>query len=121
MKVFTSLEEIKAVAEKFEAGKIVPKRILKGGKKENKMSHMVKWTRDVYRLQGVGGSNVFMADFNEEGPDYFIEISGNHDSLEFNGNPYGNAGNFFIGNKGISNQSQIDSINRRVFGLNVFN
>ena len=56
MKAFTSLEEIKAVAEKFKAGKIVPKRILKGSKKENKMSHMVRWSRDVYRLQGKGGS-----------------------------------------------------------------
>ena len=121
MKAFTSLDEIKAVSEKFEAGKIVPKRILKGGRYENKMSHMVKWSRDVYRLQGKGGSNVFMVDFSEDGPDHFIVITGCHKNLSFNGNPYGDGGNFFLGNFDGDIQRQIDSINRHVFGLQVFN
>ena len=120
MRVFNSIEEIKATAEKFTSGTIVPKRILRGGRKENKMSHMIKWTRDVYRLQGKCGKNVLLVDFTENGPNHFIEISGNHKNLEFKGNPYSKGGNFFIGNHDGDTQRQIDSINCHVFGLEVF-
>ena len=120
MKAFNSIEDIKSVAEKFKAGKIVPKRILKGGRKEKKMSHMIKWSTDVYRLAGKGGSNVFLVDFSESDVDHFMEISGNHKDLCFFGNPYGDGGNYFIGNFDGDTQKQLDSINHHVFGIKVF-
>lgn len=120
MKAFRSLEEIKEVAEKFTAGTIIPKRVLKGGLREKKVSHMLTWARDVYRLQGVS-CQVFVVDFSEEGPEYFAKLRGVHASLEFVGNPYGTGGNHFIGNLNLPAGEQLALVNKAVLGLQVCN
>ena len=117
MKQFTSIAEVKAVAEKFEAGRIVPKRILKGGTKERKVSHHLKFYRNVYRLQGVDCNNVLVCDFDEfYGKNHALELTGKYNGLTFKGNPYSNGCNLLIGNSTISNDEFLVNINNAVFG-----
>lgn len=116
MKMFKSLDEVKAVAEKFEAGKIIPARVIKGvDKKSRKAAHDLKFTIDVYRLRGVKGS-VFVCDFNGKEAKYFGELRGNHGDLAFVGNPYGNGPNLFIGNYERNEDEFLMDINQLVFG-----
>lgn len=114
--MFKSLDEVKAVSEKFEAGKIIPARIIKGvDKKSRKAACYLKFSIDVYRLNGVFGS-VLVCDLSGKNINYFAELLGKHDGLTFTGNPYGNGPNFFIGNCGRSDDEFLVDINQRVFG-----
>lgn len=118
MKQFTSIDEIKAVAEKFEAGKIIPARIIKGvDKKSRKASHYFKFYRNVYKISGINGDNILVCDFNEfSGKDHVLELTGKHNHLTFRGNPYGVGDNYFMGNYGISDDEFLADINNAVFG-----
>lgn len=117
--MFKSLDEVKAVAEKFEAGKIIPARVLKGmDKKSRNKAHKVKFFMNVYRLQGIDG-NVFVCDWKEGKPKFFIDASPERflfGDFCFKENPYGKGGNHFIGNLGINDDEFLANINRNVFG-----
>lgn len=117
--MFTSLEEVKAVAEKFEAGKIVPRRVFKiEGKGEKKARSDLLFARNLYRLSGKGGYHVFLCDFKEDlsGPEYFARLKGHHKNLNIQGASHGKSGNLFLGNLGISDDECLDNINKAVFG-----
>ena len=115
-KRFTSIEEAKAVAEKFTKGKIVPARVIKGCNRNTRVnSHKLKFGVDVYRISGVNG-NVFIYDCYEGGLEWVIDVSAFSGSLDIQGNPYGKGGNYFIGNYGICDESFLFSVNQAVFG-----
>lgn len=120
--MFTSLDQVKVVAEKFDARKIVPRRVLRiSGKGEKKARSNLVFTRNVYRLQGTGGYHVFLVDFKESpsAGNYFIELKGNYKNLHLQGKSYGKAGNHFIGNYGVSDDECLRNINQAVYGKKV--
>ena len=117
--MFKSLEEIKAVAEKFEAGKIVPRRVLTiKGKGEKKARKDLKFARNVYRVLSRDNAHVFLCDFSEDsgGGDYSIKLGGAHKNLEITGSSHGKKENRFVGNFDISNEQCLVNFNQAVFG-----
>lgn len=120
--MFTSLEEVKSVAEKFEAGKIVPRRVLYPvGKGEKRIRHKVKFMKNCYRLSGKNGFHVFLVDYNETGRanSIFIRVyAGKHfnSDLFLQGASHGKSGNLFYGNYDISDDECLAFINKAVFG-----
>ncbi|HEQ3514722.1 TPA: hypothetical protein VGT23_001381 [Vibrio cholerae] len=123
--MFNSLEEVKAVAEKFEAGKIVPNRVLKVQPK--KVSHLVVFYCDSYRLRGADGFDVFFCDFDktmnksESSPSYtqgpiHIKRGPLIKYMRVEGKTHGKSGNKFFGNVGISDDECLLLINQAVFG-----
>jgi hypothetical protein len=118
--VFKSLDQIKEIAEKFTAGKIVPSRVLKiYGKGKKKAKHNLVFVGNIYRILGYDNTHVFLIDFKEKelvDKDYFIKLHGEHKDLNIDGGSYGKKGNCFIGNNGISDEECLDSFNIAVFG-----
>ena len=117
--MFKSLEEIKAVSEKFVAGKIVPRRVLSiEGVGEKRARSDLKFTRNLYRVLGKNNTHVFLCDFDELGRDfdYFIQFRGNHKNLILRGASHNKSGNHFIGNYDCDNITCLDLFNQSVFG-----
>ena len=117
--MFKSLDEIKAVAEKFEAGKIVPRRVLKvEGKGERRARSNLIFTRTMYRVLGKNNVHVFLCDFKENSSDvhYCIELKGTHHNLDLCGSSHGKTGNHFIGNLGVDDGECLKLFNHSVFG-----
>lgn len=115
--MFKSIEEAKRVGEKFEAGKIVPARILKAADKSTKkLSHLLKFSCDVWRFSGADGVSVLLADCRDVG--HALNFMSKHrvDSAEFRGNPYGCNHNAFIGNADIDDVEWLSNLNKEVFG-----
>lgn len=120
--MFTSIDQVKVVAEKFEAGKIVPRRVLKCTPK--KLSHLVVFLCDTYKLSGQNGVDVFFCDFTSKiktrdetisyGP---IRIkNANVKKLRLEGVVYGKSGNQFIGNNSQPDDFVLRFINQSVYG-----
>lgn len=119
--MFKTIEEVKAVAEKFEAGKIVPRRVLTIiGKGEKKARSDLKFTRNVYRLAGCDRVMVYFIDYgegNSTAMNYFIYLSGKHKNLTLTGATHGKSMNHFIGNFETSDEKALELINEAVFGV----
>ncbi len=116
--MFKSFDEIKAVGEKFEAGKIIPNRVVKGtDRKGKKLKWCVKFGADMYRIQTHKGDHVFVIDFTSYKFESAAAIVINAPLFvgSFEGAPYGGV-NYFMGNYGIDNDEWLASINRKVFG-----
>ena len=117
--MYKSLEEIKLVAEKFEAGKIVPRRVLSiEGVGEKRARSDLNFTRNMYRVLGKNNIHVFLCDYDELGRDfeYCIQLRGNHKNLVIQGASHNKSGNHFIGNYDRDNTTCLDLFNRHVFG-----
>lgn len=116
--MFKSLDEIKAVGEKFEAGKIIPNRVIKATDRNGKkLKWCVKFGADMYRVQSHDGNQIFIIDFTSYTFDTAapVKIIAPLFNGSFKGAPYGGS-NFFVGNHGIDNEEWLANINRRVFG-----
>ena len=83
-----------------------------------KVSHMVTFGADMYRLKGLDGNAIFVIDWSDPNTTSIMRIEGIHDGLIFEGNCYSSGGNIFVGNEGISNEDWINSINKLVFSQN---
>lgn len=122
--MFKSLDEIKKIAEKFSARKIVPQRVLYiEGKGRKKAKSDLVFTRNAYRLLSKDNHHVFVIDFNEIDDismDYFMKLKGNHKNLNLNCAKYGKKGNLFIGNSGLNESDFIFNINKAVSCLNIY-
>lgn len=119
--MFTSLEEVKAVAEKFKAGKIVPRRVLACTPKNK--SHLVIFLCDTYRIRSSEGYDVFLCDFNQTintrgrtltyGPIHVKKA--NIKALNLQGAVYGKRGNVFRGNVGVKDSELLHWMNSAIF------
>lgn len=120
--MFNSLKEIKEVAEKFEAGKIVPRRVLNPkGKGNKRIRHKIKFTKNVYRVLGKDNYHIFLIDYNETTQDdgHFIRVScfmSPNLKIDLQGASHGKSGNQFIGNYNISDDKCLRLFNHAVFG-----
>lgn len=118
--MFKSINHIKQLAEKFNAGKIIPSRVLKikgNGKKHAK--HNLVFAGNVYRVLGFDNTHIFLVDFKEKeliGKDYFIRLHGSHKNLILDGGSYGKKGNCFIANYDVSDEKCLEMFNAAVFG-----
>lgn len=111
--MFTSVEHIKAVGEKYEKGTIVPNHILKAvNRKAKKNRHKLKFACDVYRFWDKQGGYTFFADCPYEG--YVFKIK-NTSFATFAGDCYGKKGNMFIGGS-VTDENLIETMNKEVFG-----
>lgn len=117
MKRFKSIEEVKRVAEHFNAGTVIPARVLKGQSPQaKKFAHNIVFGRDMYRIQAYDGTSVLVS-FVEDGDCCIMVKKYNHGKkpLRYVGNPYGAGVNRFIVNDGISEQQHLEQINLSVF------
>lgn len=118
--MFKSLNHVKQLAEKFNAGKIVPSRVLKiKGKGKKHAKHNLVFTGNVYRVLGFDNTHVYLVDFKEKEliqKDYFIRLYGSHQNLVLDGGSYGKKGNCFITNYDMSDEKCLEMFNAAVSG-----
>tara|TARA_Y100001956_G_C4078627_1_gene167341 strand:+ start:292 stop:636 length:345 start_codon:yes stop_codon:yes gene_type:complete len=93
--MFKSFEHLKAVAEKFSKGKIIPNRVLYSG--NHKDRHKVIFGSDVYRVSTKFGSALIC---DKSTGCYGIKITGDIKKINLIGNKYQGTGNHWFIYKG---------------------